>query len=202
MADCVPILRKEIEAVRDAGADTVQLDEPWLSTMVDPAFREREHITDPQREIDLCVDLLNETLGGIKGISTGLHLCHAHFDRKRSTQGPYDLIMPGLARVRAGTISLEFATPVSGGMESLARFPRNVRLGLGCIDHCDPHVETPEEVVARVEGAMRHVEKDRITLHHDCGFAPSIQNPMDLDEAYLKLRAMCHAAGVLRGRYA
>ena len=201
MADCVPILRREIEAVRDAGADTVQLDEPWLSTMVDPHFREREGVTDVQYEMDMCVDLINQTLDGVEGIATGMHLCHAHFDRKHGTEGPYDLIMPALAKVRADTISMEYATPVAGGLDSLVRFPEKVRLGLGCIDHCDRRVETPEDVVARVEEAMCHVDKERITLHPDCGFSPSVQNPMDLDEAYLKLKAMCQGAALLQERY-
>ena len=108
--------------------------------------------------------------------------------------------MPALANVRVGTISLEYATPVAEGVESLSQFPRDVRLGFGCIDHCNRKVESPEEVVARVEDAMRYVEKERITLHPDCGFSPSVQNPMDLDEAYLKLKAMVHAAELLRQR--
>ncbi len=198
MQDCVPILRREIEAVRAAGADTVQLDEPWLCTLVDPKFREKEGVTDVQYEMDLCVDLVNQTVDGIDGIDTGMHLCHAHFDRKHGSQGPYDLIMPALAKARVGTISLEYATPDAGGIESLAAFPKDVRLGLGCIDHCDRKIETPEDVIARVEAAMQYVEKERITLHPDCGFAPSVQNPMDLDEAYQKLKAMCTAAEMLR----
>jgi 5-methyltetrahydropteroyltriglutamate--homocysteine methyltransferase len=201
MVACVPILRQEIQAVREAGADTVQLDEPWLSVLVDPRFREREGITDVASEMDLCVDLINQTVDGIEGIDTAMHLCHAHFDHKHGSEGPYDLIMPPLARVRVRTISLEYATPVAGGLDSLARFPKHARLGLGCIDHCERQVESPEEVVARVEGAMRYVEKERITLHPDCGFSPSVQNPMDLDEAYLKLKAMSAAAALLRGRY-
>ena len=109
--------------------------------------------------------------------------------------------MPALAKARVGTISLEYATPIAGGHASLVKFPESVRLGLGCIDHCDRNVEGPEEVVARVESAMQFVEKDRITLHPDCGFSPSVQNPMDLDEAYLKLKAMCQAAEMLREKY-
>ena len=48
---------------------------------------------------------------------------------------------------------------------------------------------------------MRHVDRSRIALHPDCGFAPSVQNPMDLDEAYLKLKAMAEAAVQLRDKY-
>jgi 5-methyltetrahydropteroyltriglutamate--homocysteine methyltransferase len=201
MAACVPVLRKEIVAVQKAGADTVQLDEPWLSVMVDPRFREREGVTDVAYEMDLCVDLLNQTLDGITGIETAMHLCHAHFNHKHGSEGPYDLIMPALAKIRVGTISMEYATPVAKGLDSLARFPKQVRLGLGCIDHCDRKIESAEDVITRVEGALRYVEKERITLHPDCGFAPSVQNPMDLDEAYLKLKSMCAAAKLLRERY-
>ena len=200
MTDCVPIIRREIEALRDAGAHTVQLDEPWLCTLVDPEFRGREGVSDVNYEMDLCVDLINQTVTGLDGVETSMHLCHAHFDRKHGTEGPYDLIMPALAKVRVGTISLEYATPVAGGLESLSGFPPDVRLGLGCIDHCDRNVESVADVVARVDEAMRYVEKERITLHPDCGFSPSVQNPMDLDEAYLKLKAMAGAAEQLRHR--
>ena len=100
-----------------------------------------------------------------------------------------------------------------------------LRRGFGCIDHTDNHVESPAEVVARVEAAMEHVSEDseplnlspasssdcarfpaqipmeRISLHPDCGFSPSVQNPMDLDEAGAKLGAMCEAAKLLREKY-
>ena len=198
MAATVPILRHEIELLREAGVDTVQLDEPWLSRLVDPKIREQEGLTDVEYEMDLCVDLINQTVDGIDGIATGMHLCHAHFDHQHASEGPYDIIMPALNKARVGTISLELATPVAGGMAALADFPKDVTLGLGCIDHCDRQVERPAQVVARVEEAMRYVDKERITLHPDCGFAPSVQNPMDLDEAYLKLTAMCEAAATLR----
>ena len=48
---------------------------------------------------------------------------------------------------------------------------------------------------------MELVPKERITLNPDCGFAPSSANPMDFDEAYLKLRSMCQGAKLLREKY-
>ena len=200
MSDCVGILREEIGVLKEAKADTIQLDEPWLSAMVDPAFRQREGVSEDrwQYERDLCADLINQTVVGFEDVEMGMHLCHAHFGHKHGTEGPYDMIMPALAKVRVDTISMEYATPVSGGMKLLAQFPDGPRLGLGCIDHCDPEVESPEAVVERVKEAMQYVDKERITLHPDCGFAPSVQNPIDLDEAYLKLKAMCQAAELLR----
>ena len=201
MADCVPILRQEIEKLIQAGVDIVQLDEPWLSTLVDPNFRRRERVTDVEYEMDLCIDLINQVADGFDTIDTGMHLCHAHFNYRHGSEGPYDIIMPALAKVRVGTISMEYATPVAGSLESLSQFPTGPRLGFGCIDHCDHDVETPDIVVARVEKAMQYVDKERITLHPDCGFSPSVQNPMDLDEAYLKLKSMCRAAEFLRAKH-
>jgi 5-methyltetrahydropteroyltriglutamate--homocysteine methyltransferase len=201
MEATVPVLRQEIEALKEAGADTIQLDEPSLSTLVDPAHRKLEGIENVEHELDLCVDVMNQVLDGISGIDTAMHLCHAHYNRQHVTKGSYDLIMPALARIRVGTICMEYATPDAGGLESLASFPEHARLGFGCIDHTDTTIEQPEDVVARVEAAMRHVPADRITLHPDCGFSPSVQNPMDLDEAYLKLKAMCEAASILRQKH-
>ena len=59
---------REIEAVRDAGVSTVQLDEPWLCTMVDPDFDQDPYRKDLQYEMDLCADLINQTVDGIDGI--------------------------------------------------------------------------------------------------------------------------------------
>lgn len=200
MADVVPVLRQEIEALKEAGADTVQLDEPWLATLVDSDHRELEGTTDVQREMDICVDVMNQVLDGVTDIETSMHLCHAHYNRQHVTKGGYDLIMPALAKIRVGTINMEYATPDAGGLGSLAQFPEHARLGLGCIDHTDTNVETPEQVVDRIEAAMQHVPAERITLHPDCGFSPSVQNPMDLDEAYLKLKSMCEGAAIARAK--
>jgi 5-methyltetrahydropteroyltriglutamate--homocysteine methyltransferase len=93
---------------------------------------------------------------------------------------------------------MEFAAVESQGVSVLADFPEDKILGLGVIDHCDARVETPEDVVARAEAAMRYVPAERLTLNPDCGFAPGSQNPVDLDEAYLKLHALCRGAELLR----
>ncbi len=200
MESCVPILRREIELIREAGADTIQLDEPWLSRLVQRRYQEREGIADVQSELDRCADLINQTLDGIEGLATEIHLCHAHSGRVQV--GHPDLFMPTLARLRVDTVSIEFATSVAGPLESLTRFPEGTRLGFGCIDRYERRVERPEEVVARVEEAIRYIDKERVVLHPDCGFVPSDpDNPVTLDEAYRKFKAMCRAAEMLRERY-
>ncbi len=201
MEACVPIVRKEVLELADLGVNAIQLDDPWLALLVDPDYRQREGIADVEHEIELSINTVNAVTEGIEDFFISVHLCHAHSNRIHSTRGPYDLIVDALGDMNVKRFAMEFATPDAGGIGVLRKFPSDKVLGLGVIDHTDTHVETPEEVAARVERAMEFVPKERITLNPDCGFAPSTTNPMDLDEAYLKLRAMCRGAALLRERY-
>ena len=196
----VPILEEEIRLIVAGGVDTLQLDKPWLAVMVDEKARRREGVEDVEYEMALCADLLNAVLPAAAGTNTAVHLCHAHFDHVHGSRGSYELIMPTLAKIEVGTICLELATPDAGGLEAPAHFPPDKRLGLGVIDHCDTTLESAELVAGRVQAALAYVDRDRIELHPDCGFALSVQNPIDLDEAYLKLRAMCDGARLARER--
>ena len=197
---CVLIVRTEIATLAAEGVDAVQLDEPWLGLLCDPSYREREGITDVDREMELSATSVNATVRDAE-VSISLHLCHAHFARQHATRGPYDLIMDALGEMDADRFAMELATPDAGGIGALKRFPSGKMLGLGVIDHTDPQVETPQQVAARAEAAMEFVDPERITLNPDCGFSPSSQNPMDIDEAYLKLRALSEGAALLRDRH-
>ena len=201
MEASIPIIRQEIQALARLSVDAIQLDDPWLALLVDPDYRQREGITDIEHEIELCVRCINGATEGLENLFINVHMCHAHFNRRHSTRGPYDLIMGALGRMNVNRFAMEFATPDAGGIGVLRDFPQDKILGLGVIDHTDPQIETPQEVAARVEAAMEFVPKERITLNPDCGFSPSSANPMVLDEAYLKLRAMCDGARLLRQRY-
>lgn len=201
MDACIPIIRDEIRSLVDLGVEAVQLDDPWLALLVDPSYRESENITDIDHEIELAIKCVNEATAGIENVHLSVHMCHAHFNRQHGTKGPYDTIIGALEQINVDRFAMELATPDSGGLEALKDFPDNKILGLGVIDHTNPHVETPQEVVERTERAMEFIPKERITLNPDCGFAPSSTNPMDLDESYLKLKAMCDGADILREKY-
>ena len=154
MEACIPIVRREIEALASLGVDAIQLDDPWLALLVDPEYREREGVTDIEHEIEMCVRCVNGATEGIKDVFVSVHLCHAHFNRRHSTRGPYNLIIGALGRMNVQRFAMEFATPDAGGLGVLRDFPDDKLLGLGVIDHTDRHVETPEEVAARAERAL------------------------------------------------
>jgi 5-methyltetrahydropteroyltriglutamate--homocysteine methyltransferase len=195
---CIPIVRDEISKLAALGVNHVQLDEPWMLMMADPAHRERSDAGELAQEIDLCVRSINEAVSGAQ-IPLSVHLCHGHFNRRRSTDTGYEPIIEALGEIQVGRFAMEFAAPQSHGIDALREFPRDKVLGLGVIDHCDARIESPEDVVARAEAAMKYVDAERITLNPDCGFSPGAQNPMDLDEAYLKLSSLAAGAAILKG---
>ena len=197
---CEPIIRDEIKRLVGLGVQAIQLDDPWLALLVDSGYRKREGITDIDAEIELSVKSVNAAVEGVDAF-VSVHMCHAHFNRQHNTSGPYDLIIEALGQMNVQRFAMEFATPDAGGIEVLSKFPEDKILGLGCIDHTDVHVETPNEIVQRVEHAMEYVPKERITMNPDCGFSPSSVNPMDIDEAYMKLKSMCEAAQLLRSKH-
>ena len=108
---------------------------------------------------------------------------------------------PALCRAEVDELALEFAMPQAGSVDVLAGLPAGMRLGLGCVDVRTADRETPEAIVARVRQALRYVPAERLSLNPDCGFAPSGNNPIPLDEAYLKLKALGEAARMLREEF-
>jgi 5-methyltetrahydropteroyltriglutamate--homocysteine methyltransferase len=61
-------------------------------------------------------------------------------------------------------------------------------------------IDTPEQIVARVEKALEHVPPERLSLNPDCGFAPGKNHDTPLEEAYAKLKGLAEAARLLRQR--
>jgi 5-methyltetrahydropteroyltriglutamate--homocysteine methyltransferase len=198
MAACALILRNEVRALSAAGIDHIQIDEPWLLMAVDERHRSRMGMGALEGEILAATRRINDVVADAGDTPTSVHLCHGHFRRKRYADGGYEPIIEALGDINVNRFAMEFAAPESHGTGSLALFTRGKVLGLGVVDQVTPEIESAEMIVNRVESAMRYVEAERITLNPDCGFSPSSQNPMDLDEAYLKLREMCRAADILR----
>jgi 5-methyltetrahydropteroyltriglutamate--homocysteine methyltransferase len=200
MRDLVPVLRGELRALRDAGIRHVQFDDPHLCLFVDD--RIRSQYENPNYEMDLCVDLLNEILDGFDDLTTAIHLCRRNKARGGWVgEGGYEPIMDHLKRLRVKGYMLEFSIPVAGDYAVLRDIPEDRAIGLGCVDCRSEHIDTPEEIEERVEKAIKFVAPGRLFLHPDCGFAPGSAADIPIDEAYLKLRNEVIAAGILRERY-
>jgi 5-methyltetrahydropteroyltriglutamate--homocysteine methyltransferase len=197
--DCVPILRREVELLRDEGVSIIQVDDPHLCLFVDPEVRRQ--YDDPDRAADFAVDMDNQVVEGIEGVKLAVHLCRRAGARARGEadhRGGYDPILKQLGRLKVGHITMEFTTPGAGDMSVFRQLPEHVEIGLGCVS-CQPgQIDSPETIIQRVEMALVHVAPERITLNPDCGFAPGSAAEVSLDEVYTKLKHEVAAARRLR----
>jgi 5-methyltetrahydropteroyltriglutamate--homocysteine methyltransferase len=201
------ILLEEAHDVLAAGADCIQFDDPMLGYFVDPKYREQRsghwgtgQFGDVEAELRLGIDSVNRLAGPLRkrGAYVVLHVCRGNIERRSDAAGDFGPIWPALCRAEVDELALEFAMPQAGTVDVLAGLPVNLRLGFGCVDVRCAERESVEAIVSRVRQALRHVPAERLTLNPDCGFAPSGTNPIPLDEAYAKLKALGEAARRLR----
>ena len=199
---CVPILRREVELLRDEGVSIVQIDDPHLCLFVDPEVR--AGYDDPDRAADFAVEMTNRVVEGIEGVRLAVHLCRRAGARVRGEAafaGGYGPILPALNRLKVHHLTMEFTAPQAGDMEVFGALREDFEIGLGCVG-CHPgRVDSTEEIVERVEAALGHIDPARVTLNPDCGFAPGSAAEVSLDEVYTKLCHEVEAARRLRDRY-
>lgn len=194
----VPVLREELLRVKEVGVELVQLDEPHLCVLVDPAVRAK--FADPEAEMQRGVDWLNRIVEGVDGVA--VHLCRRNWGRRGwGAAGGYEVILPHMKRLKVSQFMLEYSIPAAGDVATLRDLPEELRIGLGCVDVRFPEIETPETIAARVEKALEYVAVERLMLNPDCGFAPGKDHEIPLEEAYAKLKNLAAASKLLRERH-
>ncbi|HUR56192.1 MAG TPA: cobalamin-independent methionine synthase II family protein [Opitutaceae bacterium] len=196
---CVPILRRELELVRDAGADIAQIDDPHLCLFVDPEVRAK--YADPDAAAAFAVEMVNEVVRGVKGIKLAVHLCRRAGGRARgeaSHAGGYGPIIKHLNNLKVHHLTMEFTAPQAGDMAVFKELREDFEIGLGCVDVTPGKIDSAETIAGRVRKALKFLDAKRITLNPDCGFAPGSGAVVSIDEAYRKLCNEAEAARMLR----
>jgi 5-methyltetrahydropteroyltriglutamate--homocysteine methyltransferase len=200
--DCVAPLRAEIALLRDMGVEIVQIDDPHLCLFVDPDVRRK--YDDPDKAADFAVDMINETVAGFGGIKFAVHLCRRAGARVRGEKhhaGTYGPILKQLNNLKVQHLTMEFTAAGADDLESLSRLREDFELGLGVVDVTPGAPEAAPVIASRVERALTRIDKKRVTLNPDCGFAPGSAAKVDTDEVYLKLKAEADAARMLRAKH-
>jgi 5-methyltetrahydropteroyltriglutamate--homocysteine methyltransferase len=177
--DCAAALNDEIKDLFAAGADVVQLDEPFLQAQPDKARR-------------FAVTAINRALEGVKGV-TAVHLCFGYAARVKEKPSGYSFL-PELEATTADQISIETAESKLD-CSMLARLPSK-QIVLGVIDLQDMTVETPATVAERIRRAMAYVPAERIVVAPDCGM-----KYLPRDVAFGKLKAMVDGAAIVRNAF-
>lgn len=201
--DCVPILQRELELIREAGADIIQIDDPHLCLFVDPAVR--ANYANPDMAADFAVDTVNAIMQGSTGAKLAVHLCRRAGARVRGEaqfQGSYEPIINQLNRLKAHHLTMEFTAPGSGDVAVFKKLREDFEIGLGCVSVTPGHIDSAETIAARVKRAAKFLAPERIVLNPDCGFAPGSGAAVSIDEAYRKLCNEVAAARMLREEFA
>lgn len=200
--DCVPILRREVELLRDEGVWVVQIDDPHLCLFVDDDVRRK--YDDPDAAADFAVDMTNAVVDGIGGVRLAVHLCRRAGARARGEaqfRGGYEPIIDPLNRLKVQHLTMEFTAPGAGDTAVFRKLREDFQIGLGCVGTEPGRIDDTDTIVARVEQALKHLSPQRITLNPDCGFAPGSAAEVSIDEVYAKLSNQVEAAQRLRSRY-
>jgi 5-methyltetrahydropteroyltriglutamate--homocysteine methyltransferase len=175
--DFAAAVNAEARDLEAAGADVIQLDEPWLRN-------------DPEAARRYAVPAINRALAGIT-VPCALHLCFGYAAVVRTQKPTGYSFLPQLAGTVAAQISIEAAQPRLdlGVLAELA--PKTIILGV--IDLGDAAVETPEQVAARIRAGLRHVPPERLIPAPDCGM-----KYLPRATAFAKLRALSDGARLVR----
>jgi 5-methyltetrahydropteroyltriglutamate--homocysteine methyltransferase len=174
--DYAEAVNAEIRDLFAAGADVVQIDEPYMQARPDDA-----------RAYGLRA--LNRALEGVQG-TTAVHICFGYAAIIHDRPAGYSFL-PELAGCSCAQVSIETAQSKLD-CAVLARL-EGKKVILGVIDLADQQVETPETVAARIRRALPYVAAEDIVVAPDCGM-----KYLPRDVAFGKMRAMVEGAAIAR----
>jgi 5-methyltetrahydropteroyltriglutamate--homocysteine methyltransferase len=175
--DYAAAVNAEARDLEKAGAEIIQLDEPWLRQ-------------DPQAARRIAVKAIDRALEGLK-VTTVVHLCFGYAAVVKGEKPVGYSFLSELAACRANQISIEAAQPKLdlGVLKDLA--PKTIMLGV--IDLADPNAETPEIVAERIRAALKFLPAERLVPAPDCGM-----KYLSRELAFAKLKALAEGAALVR----
>jgi 5-methyltetrahydropteroyltriglutamate--homocysteine methyltransferase len=177
--DYAAAVNAEIRDLFAAGADIVQVDEPYMQAR-------------PEKARQYGLKALNHALQGING-TTAVHICFGYAAIIHQRPSGYSFL-PELAGCSCQQVSIE--TAQSKLDCSVLTSLSSKKIMVGCIDLSDMKVEAAQKVVERVKKALRYVPKEDLILAPDCGM-----KYLPRDVAFGKMKAMVEAATILRAEF-
>ena len=169
-------VNEEIKDLFAAGADIVQIDEPWM----------QQH---PDKARQYGLKALDRALEGVSG-TIAVHLCFGYAAVVHDKPTGYSFLSE-LENSKVDQVSIEAAQPKLD-LSVLRNLPSKTII-LGVIDLADRTVETPEIVAQRIRNAFAHVPPERIVVAPDCGM-----KYLPRDVAFGKMKAMVEGTKIVR----
>ncbi|MGC1356304.1 MAG: 5-methyltetrahydropteroyltriglutamate--homocysteine methyltransferase [Xanthobacteraceae bacterium] len=174
--DFAAAVNAEILELFAAGADIVQLDEPWM----------QQHPDDARR---YGLAALDRALDGVTG-TVAVHLCFGYAALVHGKPTGYSFL-PELENSKAAQISIEAAQPRLD-LKILKSLPSKT-IVLGVNDLADKNAETPELVAARIRAALAYVPVERLAVAPDCGM-----KYLPREIAFAKMKALADGTAIVR----
>src|SRR4249919_1444252 len=174
--DYAAAVNAEIKDLFAAGADIVQIDEPYMQAR-------------PEKARKYGLKALNAALDGVKG-PTAVHICFGYAAIIHVRPEGYSFL-PEFAGSPVQPVSIESAQ--SGVDCSVLEGLRGKTVILGTLDLSDMKIETPETVAARIRRALPYVAPERIVVAPDCGL-----KYLPREVAFGKMCAMVEGAKIVR----
>jgi len=203
LADLVDILRDEVAELIRLGCTYIQIDSPQYTALLDPTLREgyRKRGSDPDRLLDLSIEMDNTVIGDHPGIIFGLHLCRGNNQSKFYSSGDYGPITKVFTNTKFQRFLLEYDDDRSGGFEPLREVPENRTVVLGLVSSKKAVLESKDELKRRIDEASRYISMERLALSPQCGFASTLEgNLVTVQDQEAKLRLVADVAREVWGK--
>ena len=197
LADIVEFSRREVEELIRLGCTYIQIDAPQYAALLDPQMREgyRQRGNDPDRLIDVCIEMDNAIISNHPGITFGMHICRGNNQSKFYASGDYEPISRIFSRTLFQRFLLEYDDARSGGFEPLRHVPEDRFVVLGLVTTKKPRLETAAELRQRIEEATRYIPLERLALSPQCGFASTMEgNHISPEDQRRKLELVASVA--------
>lgn len=144
LADIVDFSRREVEELIRLGCTYIQIDAPQYAALLDPEMREgyRQRGSDPDKLIDVCIEMDNAIISGHQGVTFGMHICRGNNQSKFYARGDYEPIARIFSQTRFQRFLLEYDDERSGGFEPLRHVPEDRFVVLGLVTTKKPRLKS------------------------------------------------------------
>ena len=197
LADIVDISRREVAELVRLGCTYIQIDAPQYAALLDPQMREgyRQRGSDPDKIIDVCIEMDNAIISGHPAVTFGMHICRGNNQSKFYSSGDYEPIARIFSQTRFQRFLLEYDDARSGGFAPLRHVPEDRCVVRGLVTTKKPRLESAEELRQRIAEASRLIPLERLALSPQCGFASTIEgNRISLEDQRRKLELVARTA--------
>jgi 5-methyltetrahydropteroyltriglutamate--homocysteine methyltransferase len=199
LSDLARVFREEIAELVAAGCRYIQLDEVAIALLCDPAIcaQVKAQGHDPDRLAALYVDAINQSLADCPtDVAIGVHMCRGNFKGHYLGEGGYESVAERFfSETKVTHFLLEYDTPRAGDFRPLRFVPKTKGVVLGLVSSKTPELERLDAVRRRVDEASEFIDRDRLAISPQCGFASTVAgNPLTEQDERSKLLLVVRAA--------